>query len=156
MIRKINQKAFTLIELLVVVAIIGILAAVCVTAYSGYTTSAKKAASKSNHKTIHKYTMYEMKKCELDGGTQMDGNLDCDDMTNGGVVALAVVDALASNFSNPYDASDNSTIRKMWDDDCTASGITGRTHIEDSGSNVTIVTCFDKVSDPLKVTFPIE
>ena len=50
-----NRKAFTLIELLVVVAIIGILAAVGVVAYNGYTKSAKKNATKNQHKTIVKF-----------------------------------------------------------------------------------------------------
>ena len=47
-----KHKAFTLIELLVVVAIIGILAAVGVVAYNGYTASAKKAVVKQNFKTF--------------------------------------------------------------------------------------------------------
>ena len=47
-----NRKAFTLIELLVVVAIIGILAAVGVVAYNGYTSSAKESTTKANFKMI--------------------------------------------------------------------------------------------------------
>ena len=47
-----KQKAFTLIELLVVVAIIGILAAVGVVAYNGYTNSAKESAVRNNFKSI--------------------------------------------------------------------------------------------------------
>ena len=55
-----NRKAFTLIELLVVVAIIGILAAVGVVAYNGYTKSAKIAVVKANHNTVKKYIVAEI------------------------------------------------------------------------------------------------
>ena len=60
-----NHKAFTLIELLVVVAIIGILAAVGVVAYNGYTGAAKKKTTEANHKIIVKYIQNEWMKCEL-------------------------------------------------------------------------------------------
>ena len=60
-----NHKAFTLIELLVVVAIIGILAAVGVVAYNGYTASAKVAAVKNMHSKVVKFTSSELKKCSL-------------------------------------------------------------------------------------------
>ena len=60
-----KQKGFTLIELLVVVAIIGILAAVGVVAYNGYTKAAKINAAKSNHKTVVNFVTTNFSKCEL-------------------------------------------------------------------------------------------
>ena len=60
-----NQKGFTLIELLVVVAIIGILSAVGVVAYNGYTAGAKKIACKANHKTMQNTVYENIMWCEL-------------------------------------------------------------------------------------------
>ena len=60
-----NHKAFTLIELLVVVAIIGILAAVGVVAYNGYTESAKSSTVKTSCKNVEKFIRLETTKCNV-------------------------------------------------------------------------------------------
>ena len=59
------MKAFTLIELLVVVAIIGILAAVGVVAYDGYTKSAKKSSCSSSHKQLVKFIQLGCANCNI-------------------------------------------------------------------------------------------
>ena len=58
-----NRKAFTLIELLVVVAISGILAAVGVVAYNGYTGAARVSVIKTNYNNYHKFIKSELTKC---------------------------------------------------------------------------------------------
>jgi len=100
-----NRKAFTLIELLVVVAIIGILAAVGVVAYNGYTGAAKKSAVKANHTIVKKYIQSELIKCELGSEKVMENNLVCLGKTDKKAVA-ATMKALA-HIKNPYDTKKN-------------------------------------------------
>ena len=98
-----NNKGFTLIELLVVVAIIGILAAVGVVAYNGYTKSAKINASKSNHASVVKYIAAEIQKCNMQTETTaMSGNLTCaDDMGSAATIIAKAATALG-DFKNPF------------------------------------------------------
>ena len=66
-----NKKGFTLIELLVVVAIIGILAAVGVVAYNGYTGAAKEKSLRTIHKNLRNLIINNKALCEVQGGGEI-------------------------------------------------------------------------------------
>ena len=107
------MRAFTLIELLVVVAIIGILAAVGVVAYNGYTKSAKINAVKAQHASIVKYLAAEFQKCDLGYSkifidTWKKNQENCPIPAKNAVLRASASDVLTEKMTNVYLGSSTS------------------------------------------------
>ena len=145
-----NNKGFTLIELLVVVAIIGILAAVGVVAYNGYTGAAKKNATKTIHANLIKYVAAEYSKCTIDdsdtimkkGGT---GGVECSSTDAAGAITFVTAGEIVTHLvggttpledKNPY-STGSKAVRSS------TEAAAGFVSIDATSDNmITVITCF--------------
>ena len=144
-----KKNGFTLIELLVVVAIIGILAAVGVVAYSGYTSGAKKNVAKQNHNLMVKQFTTLVVEYEINGSINR--------IINGGASKNFTQKNLAfdcpafqhhfKEIKSPYAdsvAKSKDQDNQAWGGACCNYGKEGRTYIlSKSGGYCTFSTYID-------------
>ena len=149
-----NNKGFTLIELLVVVAIIGILAAVGTVAYQGYTSGAKKNATKSNHASVVKFIAAELAKCSMGESSVMSTSSSTTDSSGNTTSSTVEFDCTSGTASDVPEAAEGA-LADFKNAFATASPavadsstlVLGQTNVEGDNTTktVTVETCFAEV-----------
>jgi len=143
-----KKSAFTLIELLVVVAIIGILAAVGVPAYSGYQASAKAKANLNQVSSITSLIANEAAKVGMGGQSTIIDNttpatpkIDIT-LTVDGTIAAPGINA--DEYKNPY-SPNNSALSATAPTDANCVGPNGSAlgtiNVTSANKTITIVSC---------------
>ena len=145
------SRAFTLIELLVVIAIIGILAAVGVVSFSGFTESAKINAAKTNHSNAVKFIRLNISNCAINGKTNLKYKandsasylIDCgrSSIPNTDTLSGYIMNHLINDGAkNPYNTSQFAHTGEIYDVGQTWFGVSGNM----SGiTDFTIITRID-------------
>ena len=160
-----NRKAFTLIELLVVVAIIGILAAVGVVDYNGYTSAAKVSVVKNNYNAVYKKILLQIQECEINGSVELmklpknttKYKVDCASTSNHNLYMHYIINHMnnSGNPKNPYGdqsqggiGTDDAYVRSHYTN-ATQDHIIGFVTVYTKGPNMVILhACFQLPCGP--------